>query len=116
MPQINVSQGPGEARRDTARAWQTVRAVAGTGTQEDNEERAVIPHTINKTLLASDPDQARAQLEELSGAQGAKDKAAGARLRAVAVELVRRGLQVALVDYLDGWTELEATWPQAPHL
>ena len=76
----------------------------------------MIPHTISKTLLASDPDQARAQLEELSGTLGAKDKAAGQRLRAVAVELVRRGLQVALVDYHNGWTELEATWPQAPHL
>ncbi len=76
----------------------------------------MIPHTINKTLLASDPDQAQAQLEDLSGTLGAKDQAAGARLRAVAVELVRRGLQVALVDYPGGWTELEATLPQAPHL
>ena len=76
----------------------------------------MIPHTINKTLLASDPDQAQAQLEELSGTRGAEDKAAGQRLRAVAVELVRRGLHVALVDYPGGWTELEATLPQAPHL
>src|SRR5690349_3910202 len=74
------------------------------------------PHTISKTLLASDPDQAREQLEELSGALAAQDKAAGAQLRAVAVELVRRGLQVAMVDYRDGWTELEASLPQAPHL
>ncbi len=37
-------------------------------------------------------------------------------MRAVAIELVRRGLQVAVVDYLDGWSELEATLPQAPHL
>jgi len=74
------------------------------------------PQTISKTLLASDPDQAREQLEELSGALAAQDKAAGQQLRAVAVELVRRGLQVALVNYLDGWTELEASLPQAPHL
>lgn len=74
------------------------------------------PYTISKTLLASDPDQAREQLEKLSGALAAQDEAAGARLRAVAVELVRRGLQVALVDYSGGWTELEATLPQAPQL
>ena len=74
------------------------------------------PHQINKTLLAGDPDQARVQLEELSGALAAQDKAAGKWLRAVAVELVRRGLQVSLVDYHDGWSELEATLPQAPHL
>jgi hypothetical protein len=72
----------------------------------------MIPHAISKKPLASDPDQAQAQLEELS----AKDVAAGARLRAVAIELVRRGLQVVLVDYLDGCSELEATLPQAPHL
>jgi len=76
------------------------------------KERADDPPAISKTPLASDPDQAQAQLEELS----AKDVAAGARLRAVAIELVRRGLQVAVVDYLDGWSELEATLPQAPHL
>lgn len=74
------------------------------------------PHTVSKTLLASDPDQAREQLEELSGGLAAQEKAAGAQLRAVAVELVRRGLRVALVDYRDGWTELEATLPQAPHM
>src|SRR5207248_2265678 len=28
----------------------------------------------------------------------------------------RRGLHVALAGYRDGWTELEATLPQAPHL
>lgn len=76
----------------------------------------MIPRTISKTPLASDPDQARAQLDELSRALAAKDQAAGQQLRAVAVELVRRGLHVALVDYLDGWSELEATLPQAPHL
>jgi hypothetical protein len=72
----------------------------------------MIPPAIGTTLLASDPDQAQAQLVELA----AKDAAAGRQLSAVAVELVRRGLQVALVDYRDGWTELEATLPQAPHL
>jgi len=76
----------------------------------------MIPHTISKTPLASDPDQAREQLEKLAGTLAAKDAAAGQQLRAVAVELVRRGLQVAMVDYLDGWSELEATLPQALHL
>jgi hypothetical protein len=71
----------------------------------------VIPPTTGTTLLASDPDQAQAQLEKL-----AANDAAGRPLRAVAVELIRRGLQVALVGYRDGWTELEATLPQAPHL
>ena len=75
----------------------------------------MISRTISKTLLAGDPDQARAQLEELSGGLAAPDKAAGQQLRAVAVELVRRGLQVTLVDYPESWQELEATLPQAPH-
>lgn len=76
----------------------------------------MISRTISKTLLAHDPEQARAQLEELSGGLAAQDKAAGQQLRAVAIELVRRGLQVTLVDYPDSWPELEATLPQAPHL
>src|SRR5579859_1928697 len=72
----------------------------------------MIPPAIGRTLLASDPDQAQAQLAELA----AKDATAGRQLWAVAVELVRRGLQVALAGFRDGWTELEATLPQAPHL
>ena len=76
----------------------------------------MISRTISKTPLASDPDQAREQLEELAGTLAAEDAAAGQQLRAVAVELVRRGLHVALVGYRDGWTEIEATLPQAPHL
>jgi len=76
----------------------------------------MISRTISKTPLASDPDQAREQLEELAGTLAAEDAAAGQQLRAVAVELVRCGLHVALVGYRDGWTELEATLPQAPHL
>ncbi len=76
----------------------------------------MIPHTISKTPLASDPDQAQAQLGQLASALAAEDAAAGQQLRAVAVELVRRGLHVAVVDYRDGWSELEATLPQAPHL
>ena len=76
----------------------------------------MISRTISKTPLASDPEQAREQLEELAGTLAAEDAAAGRQLRAVAVELVRRGLHVALVGYRDGWTELEATLPQAPHL
>jgi|HubBroStandDraft_6_1064221.scaffolds.fasta_scaffold1568916_1 hypothetical protein len=75
-----------------------------------------MPHIIGRTLLASDLDQARAQLEELAGIFAAKDAIAGQQLRAVAVELVRRGLQVTLAGYRDGWTELEATLPQALHL
>ena len=84
--------------------------------QEEPRNMQMISRAISKTLLAGDPDQARAQLEELSGGLAAQDKAAGARLRAVALELVRRGLQVVLVNYLEGWAELEATLPQAPHL
>ncbi len=76
----------------------------------------MISRTISKTPLASDPDQAREQLEDLAGTLAAEDAAVGKQLRAVAVELVRRGLHVALVGYRDGWTELEATLPQAPHL
>jgi len=76
----------------------------------------MISHTISKTPLASNPDQAREQLEELAGTLAAEDATAGQQLRAVAVELVRRGLHVALVGYRDGWTEIEATLPQAPHL
>lgn len=74
------------------------------------------PHPISKTPLASDPDKAQAQLEDLAATMTAKDQAAGQHLRAVAVELVRCGLHVALVDYHGGWSELEATLPQAPHL
>jgi len=75
----------------------------------------MISRTISKTLLACDPDQARAQLEELSSGLAGPDKSAGQQLRAVAVELVRRGLQVTLVDYPDSWPELEATLPQVPN-
>lgn len=76
----------------------------------------MISRTISKTPLASDPDQAREQLEELARTLAAEDAAAGQQLRTVAVELARRGLHVALIDYRDGWTELEVTLPQAPHL
>jgi len=57
--------------------------------------------TITKTLLKPDPGQARAQLEELASRLAPQDSAAGERLRAVAVELVRRGLEVTVVDYQD---------------
>jgi hypothetical protein len=76
----------------------------------------MISRTISKTPLASDPGRTREQLEELAGTLAAEEAAAGKQLRAVAVELVRHGLHVALVGYRDGWTELEATLPQAPHL
>jgi hypothetical protein len=72
--------------------------------------------TITKTLLNPDPDQARAQLDDLARELAPEDAAAGERLRAVAVELVRRGLEVTVVDYQDPSQELEVVLPQARHL
>ena len=74
------------------------------------------PRTIYKTLLKPDPGQARERMEELAGELAPEDNAAGKRLRAVAVELVRRGLEVTVVDYRDASQELEAVLPQARHL
>ena len=71
---------------------------------------------ITKTLLKPDPGQARAQLKELAGSLAPQDRAAGQRLHAVAVELVRRGLEVTVVDYQDPSQELEIVPPQARHL
>jgi len=74
------------------------------------------PRTIYKTLLKTDPGQARVQLEELAGKLAPEENAAGGRLRAVAVELARRGLEVTVVDYQDASQELEVVLPQARHL
>ena len=71
---------------------------------------------IHRTLLKPDPDQARAQLEELASKLAPEHKAAGERLRAVAAELARRGLEVTVVDYRDASWELEAVLPGARHL
>jgi hypothetical protein len=72
--------------------------------------------TIIKTLLKPDPDQARGQMEDLASRLAPQDYAAGERLRAVAVELVRRGLEVTVLDYQDPAQELEIILPQARHL
>jgi hypothetical protein len=74
------------------------------------------PRKIYKTLLRPDPGQARTQLDDLASKQAPDENAAGARLRAVAVELVRRGLEVTVVDYQDASQELEAVLPRARHL
>jgi hypothetical protein len=62
--------------------------------------------TITRRLLKPDPGQARAQLEDLASRLAPQDRAAGERLRAVAVELVRRGAEVTVVDYQDPSQEL----------
>jgi hypothetical protein len=68
-----------------------------------------------KTLLSPDPEQARKQMEELAATLAPGENAAGEQLRAVAAELVRRGLEVTVIDYQDS-QELEAVLPQARHL
>jgi len=70
---------------------------------------------VYKTLLKADPERAREQLEDLAIRLSPRDYAACARLRAVAEELVRRGLEVTAVDYQDGSQELEVVHPQARH-
>jgi hypothetical protein len=72
--------------------------------------------TIVKTLLKPDPVRAEVQLEDLASRLAPQDSAAGQRLRAVAVELVRRGLEVTVLDYQDPSQELEIVLPQARHL
>jgi NAD(P)-dependent dehydrogenase (short-subunit alcohol dehydrogenase family) len=71
---------------------------------------------IVRTRLDSDPDQAQAQLGELAGRLPSPERPSGEQLRAVAVELVRRGLEVTVVDYQDPSQELEIVLPQARHL
>jgi len=68
---------------------------------------------VHKTLLKPVPEDARAQLDDLARRLDPDEFAAGERLRAVAAELVRRGLEVTTVDYQDGSQELEAVLPQA---
>jgi len=68
---------------------------------------------VHKTLLKPAPDAARAQLEELALRHEPHEYAAGDRLRAVAAELVSRGLEVTAVDYQDGSQELEVIFTQA---
>ena len=68
---------------------------------------------VYKTLLNPIPEDARAQLDDLARRLEPDELAAGERLRAVAAELVRCGLEVTAVDYQDGSQELEAVLPQA---
>ena len=68
---------------------------------------------VYKTLLKTAPDDARAQLEELALRHESGEYAAGEQLRAVAAELVARGLEVTAVDYRDGSQELEVVLPSA---
>lgn len=68
---------------------------------------------VYKTLLKPVPEDARTQLDGLAQRLEPAEYAAGERLRAVAAELVRCGLEVTAVDYQDGSQELEAVLPQA---
>ncbi len=68
---------------------------------------------VYKTLLKPVPEDARAQLDDLARRLEPDEFAASERLRAVAAELVRCGLEVTVVDYQDGSQELEAVLPQA---
>ena len=71
---------------------------------------------VCRTLLKAGPGQAREQLEELASGLTPDEHAAGERLRVVAAEMVRRGLEVTTVGYQDGSLELEVILPQARHL
>ena len=68
---------------------------------------------VHKTLLKPAPDEARAQLEELALRHEPGEYVAGERLRAVAAELISRGLEVTAVDYQDGSQELEVVFSLA---
>jgi hypothetical protein len=68
---------------------------------------------IRRTLLRPDPGQAREQLEELAARLEPGEKTAGQQLRAVAAELVQRGLVVTVVEYQDTTQEVEAVLPHA---
>ena len=72
-----------------------------------DEEADEMAQRVYKTLLKPAPDDARAQLEELALRHQPGEYAAGEQLRAVAAELVGRGLEVTAVDYRDGSQELE---------
>ena len=71
---------------------------------------------VYKTLLKPGPENARAQLDGLAQRLDPGEFAAGERLRAVAAELVRCGLEVTAVDYQDGSQELEVILPGARQL
>ncbi len=71
---------------------------------------------VSKTLLKPDPGQARGQKEELAATLAPGENAAREKLRAVAAELVRRGLQVTVIEYQDPSRELRAVLPQTLHL
>jgi hypothetical protein len=71
---------------------------------------------VYKTLLTGAPEDARAQLDGLARRLDPGQFAAGERLRVVAAELVRCGLEVTAVDYQDGSQELEVVLPQARQL
>ncbi len=72
-----------------------------------DEEADEMAQRVYKTPLKPGPDDARAQLEKLALRHEPGEYAAGERLRAVAAELVSRGLEVTAVDYRDGSQELE---------
>jgi hypothetical protein len=76
----------------------------------------VMPQKVYKTLLMQAPEDARVQLDDLARRGAPGEFEAGQRLRAVAAELVRRGLEVSVVDYRDGSQELEVVLPQARQL
>jgi hypothetical protein len=79
-------------------------------------EALLMTQKVYKTLLRPAPEDARAQLDGLALRLAPEEFAAGERLRAVAAELVRCGLEVTAVDYQDGSQELEVVLPQArPH-
>jgi len=78
-----------------------------------DEEADEIAQRVYKTLLKPAPDAARAQLEELALRHEPREYAAGERLRAVAAELVSRGLEVTAVDYRDGSQGLEVVLSSA---
>jgi hypothetical protein len=81
-------------------------------TVSDEEADEMAQH-VHKTLLKPVPADARAQLEELALRHEPGEYAAGERLRAVAAELVSRGLEVTAVDYQDGPQELEVVFALA---
>ena len=78
-----------------------------------DEEADEMAQRVYKTLIKPAPDDARAQLEELALRHQPGEYAAGERLRAVAAELVSRGLEVTVVDYRDGSQELEVVLSSA---
>jgi hypothetical protein len=99
------------AHRARAQADPAEAALATT-----HPEAFLMMQKVHKTLLKPVPDDARAQLDVLALRLEPGECAAGERLRAVAAELVRCGLEVTAVDYQDGSQELEVIFPQARQL